>query len=436
MPTSCRARPLVVGTLLALASAALAADDTALERKAQHFRDQLVERHLSREGIVLYHADLRTIDQDLVRGTYPDIADGPMFTGMFAAASCTRARVERDPAQALEDARRALDGLAFLMRVTGERGFLARTVDRDAGATLENRRGRKWLRAAPPLERYVFRADVSVDQYANGLLPAAAACAELFPERSRQLAVDFARHLLTHDMRLIDPEGQQTPYGDLSWRSGFGWNSIFQLTGYGAFVLAATLDPDPELAARRDRLRDHYRVPARSTTTNFRLGPLTSFSNDLMAFNLYRVLVPIARASGDPALEDLRHGLHRSWLRVRDDRNAYFAAVMCHVEPESCDRRALAHARDLLARFPLEKRRLELDPALAEIPRGWLPDRKGRRQAARPVPIELRPVSSFEWKSNPYRVHGSPTPQLQFTGTDFLVAYWLLRLVEAELPPE
>ena len=109
---------------------------------------------------------------------------------------------------------------------------------------------------------------------------------------------------------------------------------------------------------------------------------------------------------------------------------------MCQVEPESCDRAALAHARDLLARFPLEKRRLEPDPRLAELRRRWLPDRKGRPQAARPVPIELRPVSSFEWKSSPYRVTGSPTPHLEFTGTDFLVAYWLLRLVEAGLPAE
>ena len=435
MRTSFRARRLLLATLVALASAAHAGEDADLERKAQQFRDRLVERHLSREGIVLYRVDLRTIERDLVRGSYPDLADAPMFTGMFAAASCTRVRVEPGSAQARDDARRALDGLAFLTRVTGERGFMARTVDRDEAATLENRH-RKWLRGAAPLDNYVFRADTSADQYANGLLPAAAACAELFPERARQLAVDFAQHLLAHDMRLVDPEGEQTPYGNLSWRSGLGWNSIFQLTGYAAFALASALDPDPALAGWRDRLRDHYQVPARSTTTNIRLGPLTKHSNDLMAFNLYRVLLPTARASGDPALEDLRHGLHRSWQRVRHDGNAYFAAVLCRVEPASCDRAALAHARDLLGRFPLEKRRLELDPRLAGIPRGWLPNRKWQRQAAHPVPIELRPVSSFEWKSNPYRVTGSPTPELEFTGTDFLVAYWLLRRVEAELVRE
>ena len=74
--------------------------------------------------------------------------------------------------------------------------------------------------------------------------------------------------------------------------------------------LAAELAPDePRFGATRDRLRDHYRVVARAGLTNLRLFGVTNHSNDLMAFNLYRVMLPLARETGDPAEADLRYGL-------------------------------------------------------------------------------------------------------------------------------
>ena len=403
-----------------------------LQHKADTFRAALVDRHLAREGIVLYRVDLRTVRADLERGSYPPGADTPTFTGLFAAAACTRASVETDASRRSEaraDAETALDGLAFLMQVTGEPGFLARSVRRDAGRDATGLSG-KWLPGAQPYGRYTFRADVSVDQYANGLLPALAACAPHHPERSRELAVAFAGHLLRNDMQLVDPEGERPRFGDLSWRSGMGWNSIFQLTGYAAFALAAELDSDPRWPRQRDRLRDHYRVAARSRTTNLRLGALTNHSNDLMAWNLYRVLVPAARARRDPVLADLRHGMQRTWLRVRQDGNAYFAVLLCHVEPESCDTAALERAREQLAGFRLDRRLRAPPPQIAELPRRWLPGRKGKRLARDPVPIGLRPASSLEWKSSPYRLTGGDAPDIEYTGIDYLVAYWLLRAVE------
>lgn len=266
-----------------------------------------------------------------------------------------------------------------------------------------------------------------MDQYANGLLPAVAACRSYFPERARRLVVDAAAHLLEHDMRLVDPDGQRTRFGDLSHRSGFGFNSIAQLTGYAIFALAAELDPDSRWAKKRDQLRDRYRVLARSRRTNLRILGITNYSNDLMAWNLYRVLVPLAQRTQDAGLPDLRHGMLRTWLRVRADRNPYFMLVLCKVEPTSCEPGSLQDARAQLERFRRDKRKLPLDPTLATLPRSWLPGRKFRRQARELVPIELRPASSFEWKSNPYRVDAYVRPEIEYTGLDYLVAYWLYR---------
>jgi hypothetical protein len=231
-------------------------------------------------------------------------------------------------------------------------------------------------------------------------------------------------------MRLVDPDGRPTRYGDLSWRSGYGLNSIAQLTGYAAFALAAALDADGGWSAERERIVSRRRVPARARVTNFRVFAITNHSNDLMAWNLYRVLVPLARETDDPALGDLRHGMHRTWLRVRRDRSAYFALVLCRIEPASCDREAAVAARDQLSRFPLEKRKLAPPTETAQLPRRWLPGRKWQRLAREPVPIELRGASSFEWKSSPYRLETRAAPNFEYTGLDYLAAYWLLRAVE------
>ena len=403
-----------------------------LATKALAFERALEERHISSEGLLLYRIDLRSIETDLLRGTYPDLADGATFTGLLAAAACGRASFVSGPARqgALTDADRALAGMELLMAVTGSPGLLARAARR-APAPEGAPERRRWSRGGPGYEEYSFRGNVSMDQYANGLLPAVGLCAEHFPARARALIVASAGHLLTHGMHLTDPDGRPTRFGDLSASSGFGFNSLAQLTGYGVFALASALDPDPRWERQRDRLRDDDRVVARAQRTNLRVFGVTNTSNDLMAWNLYRVLVPLLRRSNDPALPDLLRSMKRTWRRVREDRTAYFTLVYCKLEPDGCDAALLETARDQLAAFPQNKRKIAPPAALAELPKRLLPGRKWRRQARDLVPMQLRPVSSFAWKSSPYRVHYSVAPDIEYTGLDFLVAYWLYLEVTA-----
>ncbi len=415
---------------MASATPARAPDD-GLRAKAIAFREDLLERHLSPEGLVIYRIDLRTIDDDLESGRYPPLADTPMFNGLLAAGACGHASAIRssEREQALADASRALDGLELLMRVTGVPGLLARSVRR--GPPPEPTQ-RKWFRGAPGYEAFSWRGDVSMDQYANGLLPAVALCSPWFPERTRALIRSTARGLLANRMHLVDPDGVSTRFGDLSWRSGLGLNSLAMLTGWGVFAWAAELDPDPRWAEQRDRLRDRYRVVARSRRTNLRVLDITNPSNDLMAWNLYRALIPLARRSGDPAYPDLRDGMERSWLRVRGDQNPYFGLSYCSLALVSCSDEIVESARAVLLAFPLEKRRLPTSPELDALPRRWLPGRKLEPRAREVVPIELRPVSSFEWKSSPYRVERTPVPDSKYSGLDFLMAFWLYEAVAAD----
>ena len=411
------------------ASARDAQTETDLDEKAEYFRRRLVERHLSPEGVVLYRLYTSTRERDLATGLYPELADAPTFTGIFAATSCLRARVAPtdERAEALQDAARALAGLESLTAVTGTPGLFARTLR--ASPEPEGERRGRWFAGGLGYEQYRWRGDVSFDQYANGVLPAIWECRDLFRKRTRALAVAIAGVLRENDMQLIDPDGRRTRYGDLSPRSGFGTNSIAQLTGYAAFSLAALLDPEGDWSEDRDRLRDRYRVPASTRITNLRVGALTNFSNDMMAWNLYRVLLPLTLESRDPARLDLRHGMYRAWLRVRNDRNAYFALLFCQLEPDACEVAEVAAARELLEHFPTDKTPKAPAPELDALPRRWLPGRKWTRQAEQPVPIELRRTSSFEWKSSPYRLDGRPSDassDIEYTGLDYLAAYWLL----------
>ncbi len=414
-----------------------AASESLLLEKARQFEAAIQARHLTREGLFLYVVDLDGIADQLRAGTVPAFADTPTYTGLFAATSCLRARVEtgRDRTRALADAGRALDGLRFLMEVTGRPGLLARGIQRAPAPPMEARDPEhRWFEGAPPHQEWVWRGDASQDQYANGLLPAVAACHELFPDETRDLITSTAELLSQTNMQLIDPDGRRTRYGDLSSGAGYGFNSIAKLTGYGVYALASALDSDlsptsgSRWKAQLSELRDRERVVASSTRTNLRVFGITNFSNDLMAWNLYRALVPLARRRQDPALEDLLRGVRKAHARVEPDRNPYFQLVECAIL-QACSRETLEQVREFLVCFPTEKRRVRPSPELDQIPRRWLPGRKGRIRARSLVPIELRPPESFEWKANPYRVTGVTSPSTEFTGLDYLSAYWLYRFV-------
>ncbi len=408
---------------LALLTAGSAAADP-LAAKAQRFREAMYARHVSPEGLLLYRVDLRRIEEQLASGAYPDSADVPTFTGLWAGSACARAASTRgaERERALEDARRALDGMELLMRVTGVEGLMARCARR--GPVPEPTGKRRWFPGGPGHQGWAWRGDVSHDQYANGLLPAVGLCRELFPERARALILAAARGLLAREMRLVDPDGRRTRYGDLGPRSGWGFNGIAMLAGWGIMALAAELDGDPRLASARDELRDRHRVVSRGVRrTNLRVLGVTNHSNDLMTFDLLRVLIPLARRTGDVALEDLMDGLDRVARRVRGDHNAYFALVECELRG-ACDPATLEWVGQMLRAFPDGKRKLPR-PGLEELPRRWLPGRKWKPLARDPVPIEMRPVVSFEWKSSPYRVAQRVAPDTEYTGLDFLVAWWL-----------
>jgi hypothetical protein len=117
----------------------------------------------------------------------------------------------------------------------------------------------------------------------------------------------------------------------------------------------------------------------------------------------------------------------RLWDKVRGEHNAFFAGV--HVLA-SGDAEARAELLAALAEFPDAKRRLPVDltrPGFGLEARFWKSS-KGLPRAERPPPLYLRPAGSNLWVSDPYALVGSLRGgEAEYSGIDYLLAYWLAR---------
>src|SRR5262249_28852616 len=105
--------------------------------------------------------------------------------------------------------------------------------------------------------------------------------------------------------------------------------------------------------------------------------------------------------------------------------NPFFAFVYQALTPSApTDERCL----QTLRHFPLEKRDIAVhNRTRPGVCLSWVRDRHGRLQACDPVPIEDRSPSTFAWKDNPYGLDGGGDGTRLYTGTDYLLAYWLGR---------
>jgi protein-tyrosine phosphatase len=168
------------------------------------------------------------------------------------------------PRRTLADADRALAGLEALARVTGRRGLLARHAA--PAASTRSQPDNRWFRGGPGWA-FVWRGDVSRDQYANGLLPALAACRAALP-RAR------ARSPSTSPSSCSGPtcgwssrRPRHETASSVGARAGLTRSPSSQAAG-----VRAGREPIPTRASRRrDRLRDRERVVATSGITNVRV---------------------------------------------------------------------------------------------------------------------------------------------------------------------
>jgi len=389
-----------------------------LEEKARIFEGAIRARHLSPEGILLYK---RWIDRP--EGA---IGDAPIWTGCYVGAQALRYAVTGEP-EAEEGAVTGLRGLHFLQAVTGKRGLLCRGVS-TGGIPLDDAHPHEWHQGDGLFATYSWHGDVSVDQYAGAMFGYALAYDLLGDRETRRLMAEdvtaIAAHFIEHDMTIVDVDGKVTTFGHLE--PSLWTEDLNALLALGFLKIAHHITAEERFARQYHTLIDTYRYHERTITARAPwweqfLG--VNHSDNNLAFLAY---YPLLRYEADLALLSCYHrSLQRAWQAVKREGNPFFSFVYQAL--------TLAAPRDepalqTLRHFPLEKRDIAVhNSTRPEVCISWVRDRHGRLQACDPVPIEDRSPSTFAWKDNPYGLNGGGEGERLYTGTNYLLAYWLGR---------
>lgn len=398
----------------------------SLREKAAAYQERLESHFQTPEGLLKYRRQISQPDT----GSYGDQADGCFHTGLYLASQALRLKVTGDPA-AEKQVRLTLGGLRLLMEVTGKRGLLARHLS-PAGTI----RGLNWL-PSPAHPAYVFRHDVSKDQYAGFIHGLGVTLAVLdqacLREEVRELATAAADHVLENRLDIVDVTGRRTRFGDLQGRFlGFP-------QGVNALIALALIKVAAESSGEA-RYHDAYRAlveegyPRLARASHIALFDRGKRVNDHMA---YLAIYPLLVLEKDPrVLRDLRDAEERSWGYLRGERNAFFAFVHGGaVEPFAREgapsNEGKTRGRAALLEFPDDKVEWPVDLTRSgfDFPRAFLSGNDCDPRSTRSVPLYLRPRGSSFWVSNPYRLAGNLESHgdTETAGMDYLLAYWLGR---------
>ena len=381
--------------------------------------------------------------------------DTVTWNGALLAAMSYQYAATGDP-DALDFVRTLLRGLEFAVEVTGEPGLPARCVMQSDEPV-----GDLYLRYRRPGMRPVrYRSDAAkgtLNQVAAGLVVCQTLCGEALGEYDRRragnLSLALADHLVRHDYKLTEADGDRTEYGNVVPRIGpqsipFNAQVAYLTVAAGAGLAPPDADADAAARVRRafaDLRSEHhvyYESPGRAVRPQ-RVGssPLVKGTNDrhhVLVAGYAAILLEweLARRAGTGADGRFLYEMGRTPVYaargVRNDRNALMnflyaglltdgnrAAAMLPDLSERAAEYAAARAgvdagAEHLRRFPLSRRHYAFGDG-PEIDDTWV--------------IEERPWDPYVWKANPDRRHpktGDYTNRW-CPAYDYLHAYWAAR---------
>ncbi len=405
-----------------------------VEEKVARIEAHLIDRHLAPTGVLVYRRPDVPFDAGTPEG-YTNLADEPIWTGCLVAAWAFKYSVTGDPADR-ELLLRALRGLEFLRRVTGKPGLLARGVA-PAGITIEPRERphQEWRPGAPGFEGWRYRGDVSKDQYFGALFgyTATTVMLDLRPDASdvetyrlvRDATTSIADHIWENGLRIVDIDGETTRFGDLDGWYGpipIGPNAEISLAWQ---LLAWRLTGEEQYRERYDELVDQD-YPCATDFNKFQFLGRTNHNNDVMAaMGLYSLCV----LETDPELlSTYRASLEDHWSVLRNEANLLYHAAYVAGCGKELPPGAAQDVSETLRLFPVDLRLRPVDitdhPA---VERAFLDGRKGAPRNRTALPLHVRPISSFVWKSSPYALVGNGREGMTASGVDFLLGYWMSR---------
>jgi hypothetical protein len=383
----------------------------AVELQAQMWR------HLSPEGLLVVRHRRGADGADLSHDAL-DRSDAAMWTGCYAAAQACRWRVTHDP-DALAEVRFLARGLKALSDVTGVRGRLARNLGRP-----QRQPAGENVVPSPALHGLWFRPDVSRDQLAGVVLGWTLIGRFVDDPALRALAADqleaLAVRLYDDGMWLRDYLGRKTKYGELRADvplAPFLKNGPLAAVGFATVLAASDLNPrHPRLQAMVARLDKRGWDDALPSQFTFLPDAVHGSNVNMVSC----ALLPITLSLGKGGR--YAHLARKGMRTLRAATVGWWNAGLCALY-------LLGGLQD--DRWNL---RAEFRVTLHDMPDERKPRRLVRAWYERDkvAPIWMRQVSSWHWTNDVTWFHqwapaGEPGAWLDWTGADWLFAYWLGR---------
>jgi hypothetical protein len=392
-----------------------------LEEKAAQFEDRVQKRH-SRHGMVA-DSHLKT-PGDLSTNQMASSDNDGLWTAMYGAAECYRYAATKSP-EALALAKRSVEALLFLEKVTGRPGFPARSYIKKGEPKPSDG---IWYKT--PDNEIEWKADTSSDEIvghfylfsiAYDLLPD--------PELKKRIA-DTARrimdHILSNGYYLVDVNGKPTRWGKWSpayfeskdGQSDAPLNAV-ELLGFLKATRHFTGDAKYDAEYRKAAIDLGY---AKMTARYAELMEELNYSDEELAMLSFYTLF---RYEKDPALlATYRRGLDQWWKNIQRENNPLWMLIYRYCNPAS--KLDMKPAVQTLGEIPLDLIQWGVQNShRADVKMSSTIDRFGRKEAETLLPAYERPV--MKWNGNPFIVDVARNGSSEDDGGFYLLPYWMGR---------
>lgn len=367
-----------------------------------------------------------------------------LWTSIYVAAEAFRYAVTKDP-EAKKNARRSLETLMFLERITGIPGFAARSV-----TPIEDdpkKYGGEWHRSSDG--KWWWKGDTSSDEldghyFAYAIYHDVAATPEE-REEIKQYVARITDHIIDHGYYYVGPPGKPTTWGvwapkslnhDLRWVNARGLNSLEILSH---LKVAEHIVGHPRYAREAKELIEKHAYHTNTVDQKlvWPLG-LVNHSDDELAFLAYYPLLIYER---DPSLRaTYLASIRRSWLIERPEHSPLFnyiygAALQANnwTDPLRRPDRAYvkpdAYDHDLSLEWFREVSANTIEYSVRNSGRRDI-EPMGRSRAKRERGRTVAPVSerrTMRWNGDPYEFDGGSDGHERDDGAAILLPYWMGR---------
>jgi hypothetical protein len=413
---------------------------------------------------------------DKSKWTQKDTDNDGQYTGLYGAGECLAYAATGDP-KAKARATKAFEALAFLSEVTqsgsnpAPKGFIARTIlptdgpnPNEHNSPEQDRKKQEedalWKVIVPrwPTSgdgKWYWKTDASSDELDGHFLLYGTyfdhvAETEAEKARAREVTARVMDHLIEHDYKLVDHDGQPTRWanfspetinGDPDWWAERGLNSLSLLT-----YLSITHHVTGDQKYRDlflDLVNNHHYAMNGMVAPKLQAGPGSYVQfDDKMAFMNYYHLI---RYETDPKiLRMFQNSIFYYWQIEQYERNPFFNFVYAAcclgkgmetqwgVTDLSPTGNWLADSVDTLKRFPMDlvmwpmenSHRIDLLPLPSHAREPGQAAGKGFRVDMHVIPIDERTALSFSedtWKLDDDGGKGKTLDD----GGPFLLGYYL-----------